>query len=319
VDLTINGYVVNPLDVTNSSYDYYIFKIYAIANPGSYWSVDTSGVSDINGPSLVVTAKLPDCPAEGFFSLTNISDSTLMVTPGKQPITLDINVPIGPVSASVSQTFTPAKSETVAANIEQCEITWDSGVSTHSPLGFSGQYSYNFMALAEIPASEAANLSVQASGNFFKPITLAIYTGHPLVTTTNEYQSPPVITIQTSPPINGALSLDGNSIATPFKGVWNEGTTNTISAASVVQTGNGTCLIFTSWSDGGGQTHQITEGTGPTNITAIYQNQTGLACGGTKSSSGNNEWFLPSVIGSVVVTVIIASIFAIRRYRNLNR
>src|SRR5208283_1875155 len=53
-----------------------------------------------------------------------------------------------------------------------------------------------------------------------------------------------------------AVVVDGVTLTSPQAFDWAVGTSHTISAASLQGSG-GTRYVFTSWSDGGGQTHSI--------------------------------------------------------------
>src|SRR5678816_1704676 len=77
-----------------------------------------------------------------------------------------------------------------------------------------------------------------------------------------------VLTFQTAP--SGLqLTVGANTATAPFTRTVIVGSTNSISAPSP-QTLGGTTYQFTSWSDGGAQTHNIVAPASPTTYTAQY-------------------------------------------------
>lgn len=102
------------------------------------------------------------------------------------------------------------------------------------------------------------------------------------------------ITIDSSPQGSGFVSVDSLNITTPQTFCWQPGSTHTLSANSPVSIPGIPALrfIFSSWSDGGAQTHSITTPSSSTTYTASYNSQVYLAAqpnpssGGTVSGSG---------------------------------
>jgi len=105
------------------------------------------------------------------------------------------------------------------------------------------------------------------------------------------------ITITSSPTGSGFVKVDGSDITTPqtycAKDSWAKGTTHTLSANSPVQPKPALKFIFSSWSDGGAQTHTITVPSSlPATYTANYNPQVYLSvvanpsAGGSVSGSG---------------------------------
>ena len=72
-----------------------------------------------------------------------------------------------------------------------------------------------------------------------------------------------------STPSGAALSVDGFTGTTPLTYDVIKGSTNTIGAAAQ-QTMNGGSYVFTSWSDGGAQSHDVVVGTAPTPIPPLF-------------------------------------------------
>jgi glucose/arabinose dehydrogenase len=81
-----------------------------------------------------------------------------------------------------------------------------------------------------------------------------------------------------STPVGVSLSVDGFTGTAPFTYDVIVGSTNTISGPAQQVFGDGT-YVFTSWSDGGAQSHSITVGDTPATYTALY------------SGTGSDTWY----------------------------
>src|SRR5204863_277900 len=77
----------------------------------------------------------------------------------------------------------------------------------------------------------------------------------------------------TANPTGLQLTVGSTSSATPFTRTVIVGSSNSLSAASP-QTLNGTSYQFSSWSDGGAQTHNVTAPANPATYTATYSGGT---------------------------------------------
>ncbi|MGC8812106.1 MAG: InlB B-repeat-containing protein [Candidatus Aenigmatarchaeota archaeon] len=103
---------------------------------------------------------------------------------------------------------------------------------------------------------------------------------------------PVSITVTSNPNGSSFVSVDSVPITTPQTYAWQVGSTHTLSANSPVTTQPALRFIFSSWSDGGAQTHTITVPSTSTTYTANYNPQIYLATqanpssGGTVSGSG---------------------------------
>ena len=80
-----------------------------------------------------------------------------------------------------------------------------------------------------------------------------------------------------SSPSGLQLSVNASSSATPFTRTVIVGSTNSVSATSP-QTLGGTTYSFTSWSDGGAQSHNVVAPAGPTTYTATYSSSPPAGC-----------------------------------------
>jgi hypothetical protein len=97
------------------------------------------------------------------------------------------------------------------------------------------------------------------------------------------------ITFDSSPQGSGFVSVDGVAITTPQTYSWTCGSTHTLSANSPVYPSCCPALryIFSSWSDGGAQTHTITVPSSPTTYTANFNTQVYLAVQANPSAGGS--------------------------------
>jgi hypothetical protein len=71
-----------------------------------------------------------------------------------------------------------------------------------------------------------------------------------------------------SNPSGRTLTVDGVNVLAPTTTTWISGTSHTVSAPN--QASGGTSYIFSSWSDGGAQSHTTMAGTSSTSLTATY-------------------------------------------------
>ena len=78
------------------------------------------------------------------------------------------------------------------------------------------------------------------------------------------------ITITSDPTSSGFVKVDGSSIITPQAFMWVVGSTHDLEALSPVSGGSGIQYVWTSWSDGGGQSHTYTTPLSPQTVTASY-------------------------------------------------
>jgi hypothetical protein len=77
------------------------------------------------------------------------------------------------------------------------------------------------------------------------------------------------ITVTTSP-FSGQIVVDGVTYAAPHTFSWETDSFHTLYVTSPQSGGTGTQYVFSSWSDGGSQTHQITTPSAPTTYTASF-------------------------------------------------
>ena len=113
-------------------------------------------------------------------------------------------------------------------------------------------------------------------------------------------------TVATSP--SGLqVVVDGATYTAPQTFSWNPGSSHTVSVSSPQSGGSGVQYVYSSWSDGGGQSHTITAPSSTTTYTANFTTQYSLATsaspsgGGTISPSGTN-WYNSGQAVSVSAT-----------------
>jgi hypothetical protein len=189
-------------------------------------------------------------------------------------------VSVSPASATVSQggsttaTVTVTASPTGGPEVDLWATGQPSGVTV------------NFSPTKGVPnfnSTMSINVSLTTTPGTY-PINIIVFTGQPgepsysekarTTFTLNVTGIPPAtvsITI-TSSPITGAgfVKVDGVAITTPATFTWTVGSTHTLEALSPVAGPTGTRYVWTSWSDGGAQTHTYIVPSSSEAVTANY-------------------------------------------------
>lgn len=108
--------------------------------------------------------------------------------------------------------------------------------------------------------------------------------------------SPPTfaVTVTSSPTGSGFVTVDGTPVTTPQSFDWSDGSSHTLAANSPVSGATGVRYVWTSWSDGGGQSHTITASPGTTTYTASFKTQYQLTIATNPSGGGSTS----PVVGS---------------------
>jgi hypothetical protein len=101
---------------------------------------------------------------------------------------------------------------------------------------------------------------------------------------------PTTITFQTNP-TGLSVIVDGVSHKTPYQTSWTRGTTHTINTASPQAQGTDTQYVFSSWSDGGQQSHSVTAPRNAITYTATFATQYYLSMSAAPTEGGT---FTPS-------------------------
>jgi hypothetical protein len=90
------------------------------------------------------------------------------------------------------------------------------------------------------------------------------------VTFSDNAQTLVSVTIDSNPSGQGFVQIDGTPFATPQTFSWSPGSVHILEATSIVEGEAGVRFSFSSWSDGGSQTHSYTVRNSPESITASY-------------------------------------------------
>lgn len=169
------------------------------------------------------------------------------------------------------------------------------GAGTTTPL--TSWQNATFVILTGFPASGYAFNSWTCTGPscYAGTSNSAVFRLIGVTTETAIFSSSAVqTTITSSPAGSGYVTVDGSAVTTPQTYAWAVGSTHTIAAISPVSCGTGCQYIFTSWSDGGAQSHSVTVSS-TTTVTANFKQQyylTTSVSGGTGgTTSPNSGWY----------------------------
>ena len=187
--------------------------------------------------------------------------------------------------------------QTQNANGNPANVASDTTIALSST-SHSGKFS-----LSKSPWSDAVSLTISAGSNsvsFYYKDTIA---GTPTITAAENpsegwidaTQQETVnlatvsIMITSSPAGSGFVKVDGSAITTPQAFTWAVGSTHTLEALSPVGGGAGIQYLWSSWSDGGGQTHTYNTPSSPDTVAANYATQmmTSTGSGITYLETGN--------------------------------
>ena len=102
------------------------------------------------------------------------------------------------------------------------------------------------------------------------------------------------ITITSSTVGAGFITVDGTPQTTPYVVNWVPAATHTIAALSPVAGPTGTQYLYTSWSDGAGQTHTYTVPTSAATVTANFQTQYQVTFAASPSAGGTTTPSTPT-------------------------
>jgi glucose/arabinose dehydrogenase len=200
-----------------------------------------------------------------------------------------------PLTGDVTWTFTTASAAnqppTPVIDTPSSSLTWKVGDSiaftghaTDPEQGALPASALTWTLLIQHCPSNCHTHTIQswdgvAGGSFVAPdheypssleLRLTATDGGGLATSTSTLLQPQTVLLSfASSPAGLQLSVNGASSATPFNRTVIVGSSNSVSATSP-QTLGGTTYTFSSWSDGGLQTHNVTAPAAPTTYTATY-------------------------------------------------
>jgi hypothetical protein len=268
--------------------------------PGETVYIFGSGFKSL--ANVTVTVERPDGVVDKVYALTDNSGGfsctyqldgiagtyTVTATDGANKATTTFTdrtwfVSVSPASATVSQGGSTTATVTVTASPTggpEVDL-WATGQPSGVTVSFSPT-----KGVPNFNSTMSINVGLTTTPGTY-PIDIIVFTGQPghpsysekarTTFTLNVTGIPPAtvsITI-TSSPITGAgfVKVDGVAITTPATFTWTVGSTHTLEALSPVAGPTGTRYVWTSWSDGGTQTHTYIVPSNSETVTANYKTQ----------------------------------------------
>ncbi|MFI5294600.1 MAG: lectin like domain-containing protein [Thermodesulfovibrionales bacterium] len=231
-----------------------------ISSSGTSWSDITTLPNDPNYSNTNVCIK-----AFAGNDITPPTDGTLTATAGNGQVSLSWTAASDSGGLNPTNTYKVVRS-TVGTPSTQCASgtqVFSGSAASKTDTGLTNGTTYYYRVCAY---DNAGNLSIGATANTTLPVR---------------------ITVTTSP--SGLhFKLDGSDAA-PQTYVWSPGEGHTIAALPSTQSGaTGTQYVYSSWSDGGGQSHSIApaaDGTYTANFTTQYELTVPASTGGVVSQN----------------------------------
>jgi hypothetical protein len=287
------GFGYNPLYNNDPNYDYYIFDIFAYANAGYTWSLDTGGLNDPGGPSLDYVGVFADCAMHQSIVPAGLSPSGTVKTYESEPETVGFNAGFGGFSFGLSDTFYPGQTVTDVYSQNSCGVYWQSGLSSGNTANY---YQFHFAVILKVPKNQQPILSGEVKGSFYNNCGLFGCTyDYANSSFGGQFSMPPYTEITSSPAGVGYIEVNGVAETSPYIQVWEVGSMQTITASPYVEEGLGTRYIFSSWNDSGAQSHNIMIESVPITYVAQYTEQHELNIstngGGTTNLGVGAFWF----------------------------
>jgi hypothetical protein len=267
--------------------------------------------TNIAGPSFSVDGAGPFTTAQTFNWVVGSSHTISTTSPQPAGAGSQYAFTTWSDGGAISHSITaPAAPTTFTANFtQQYQLTTQASPSADgSVTPASGQF---FAMGATIPVTATANSGFQfnnwtSTGGSFDSTTSASTNFHmpaaPTTVTGNFVPATVQVTVTTSP-ANLLVSVDGGSFtAAPLVETWNIGSSHTIATTSPQSGGTGIQFAFSSWSDGGANSHSITVPSTATTYTASFATQYQLTtaanptAGGTVSPTSGNFFTSGAVV-----------------------
>ncbi len=205
---------------------------------------------------------------------------------------------------------TPSTNTTYTANFTtQYSLTTSANPTNGGTVSPSGTNWYNSGQTVSVQATpntgyKFSSWSGDASGSN-NPISITMNTPKNIVA---NFNTSTAVTISfASSPSGLQVTVDGANYTTPVSFQWTPGSQHSVSTSSPQSGPSGTRYVFSSWSDGGAQSHTITTPSTNTTYTANFTTQYSLTTsanptnGGTVSPSGTN-WYNSGQTVSVQAT-----------------
>ena len=243
------------------------------------------------------------------FNLTINGNKTVTANFSNIPETISTpTVPSGPTTGTTgtSYTYTTGGATSSLGHSVQYQFDWKGDGTDLSSWGSATQSktwavagTYNVRARARC----STHTSVVSSWSGARSITVSL--------------GPQSYTVTTNPsnPSAHQITVDDVNYTAPQTFSWTPGSTHKLSAPSPQNGTSGTRYVYSSWSDGGAQTHYITVPSSGTTYTANFTTQYSLttsvspSAGGTVSPSGTN-WYNSAQSVSISATANAGYTFA---------
>jgi hypothetical protein len=194
-------------------------------------------------------------------------------------------------SGQATHTITaPATSTTYTANFStQYLLTTaiapsGAGSLSLNPSSVDGYYNSGSTVQVSASAATGWNFSGWSGAAAGSTSPLPLLMDSPKSLTANFLSATSGVTVNTLPQ-GLKVTVDGVQYTTPWNFTWNTGTTHSLDAGST-QSGFGTRYTFSSWSDGGAQSHVITVSAGSSTFTASYATAYQLSTSVSPTSGG---------------------------------
>src|ERR1022692_4457124 len=319
-----------------------VVPISATANSGYSFTNWSGNVAAPTSASTTVTMSAPQTVTANFVSTSGITVTTS--PPGLQ-IVVDAGAPVmAPQTynwaAGSSHTIGVNSPQAGAAGTRYAYASWsDGGAQTHSITVPNSQATYTASFATQYQLTTSASPGVggtvtPVSGLFYDsgtvvPITAAPSSGYSFTNWSGNVASPSSasttvtmsapqtvmanfvstsgITVATSPPGLQIVVDAGPPVMAPQTYNWAAGSSHTIGVNSPQAGAAGTRYAYTSWSDGGGQTHSITVPNSPTTYTASFTTQYLLTTSASPGAGGTVTPVSGSFYGSGTVVPISAT------------
>jgi uncharacterized protein (TIGR03437 family) len=238
----------------------------------------TNGFYDV-GTSVVLTAV-----ASSGYQFAGWSGD---LTGAANPQTLAMSSPRSVTATFASQAVTfsfSSPSATVGAGASNGTVNLSASPANASWTAVS---SASWLTVSPGSGAGSATLTYTVtanSGSQQRQATLTV--GAAVFTLTQQGTAPAIsVTVVTVPP-GLQLTVDGSTITTPQTFQWQQGSTHTLGASSVQGNGS-TRFAYSSWSDGGTQTHGVTVPSTSLTLTATFKTQFQLSTAVTPQAGGS--------------------------------
>ncbi|MEM3578282.1 MAG: PKD domain-containing protein [Candidatus Bathyarchaeia archaeon] len=335
----------------------FVFTPFARADEARIWTdkddyspsetVTIFGEGFLPNEQVTIMIKAPDLSVDIIYAWTNRSGafSAQYVLDGKQGTYMVTasdgtniatttftdrvwSVSVSPTSAAVPLGGSATATVSVTANPAggpEVDL-WAAGQPDGVTVSFSPSKGVPpFTSIMSVNVSPSANLGTHL-------INIVVFTGVPgnpsysekartsfTLTITGIPPSTVSITVTSSPVTGeGFVKVDSVLVTTPATFSWTVGSTHTLEALSPVPSSTGMRYVWTSWSDGGAQTHTYVVQDFDQTITAYYKTQYYLTVSSAYGTTGGEGWYDSGQTAYAEVNALIVSGSAGTRYVFIN-